>query len=108
MDKLELTGQNLGRVFNFSSGCVHALLLYFFETKLPNLKVAQTPSRLSPVSCRAPRLGSLTQNVLIQLNGGRRCLWNCVDEARVTQNFVDDGVSVGHPLTVGQAHLAPI
>jgi hypothetical protein len=38
MNKLELTGQNLGRVFNFRNGCLHAMQLHCFETKLPALK----------------------------------------------------------------------
>jgi hypothetical protein len=39
MDKLEVTGQNLGRVVNYQRGCVHTMQLHFFETKLPNLKL---------------------------------------------------------------------
>jgi hypothetical protein len=37
MDKVELTGRNLGRIFKFRRGCLHAIQLYYFETKLPNL-----------------------------------------------------------------------
>ncbi len=37
MDLLELTGQNLGRVFNSRSGFLRAIQLCYFETKLPNL-----------------------------------------------------------------------
>jgi hypothetical protein len=51
MDKLLLSGQNLCRVFNFSSGRVRAMQLYFFETKLPNLKLKIQAKKL---------LGSLT------------------------------------------------
>jgi hypothetical protein len=36
MDKLQLTGQTLGRVLNSRSGCVSAMQLRCFETKLPN------------------------------------------------------------------------
>jgi hypothetical protein len=46
MDKLYLIGRNLGQVLNSSSGCVHALLLYFFETKLPNFKLKTQPKQL--------------------------------------------------------------
>jgi len=35
MDKLQQTGQNLGRMFNSISVCVHAMQLHFFETKQP-------------------------------------------------------------------------
>jgi hypothetical protein len=46
MDKLQLTGQNLGRVFNSRSGRVHALQLHFSETKQPNLKLKTRPKQL--------------------------------------------------------------
>jgi hypothetical protein len=46
MDKLQLTGQNLGRVFNFKSGCVCAMQLSCFETKLPNLMLKTRPKQL--------------------------------------------------------------
>ncbi len=59
MDKLKLTGQNQGRVFNFRRGCLHFIQLYYLETKLLNSKVensAQTTSRFSPGRYRAPRI----------------------------------------------------
>jgi hypothetical protein len=46
MDKLQLTGQNLGRVFNFRSGCVHAVHLLYYGVKLPNLKLKTRPKQL--------------------------------------------------------------
>jgi hypothetical protein len=46
MDKLELTGRNQGRVFKFRRGCLHAIQLYYFETKLPNLKLKTRPKQL--------------------------------------------------------------
>jgi hypothetical protein len=46
MDKLQLTGQNLGRVFNSRSGCVCAMHLSCFETKLPNLMLKTRPKQL--------------------------------------------------------------
>jgi hypothetical protein len=58
MDKLKLTGQNLGRVFNFKCERVclyHAVTLI---TKTDKLKVeysAQTTFRFSPVSVCAPQ-----------------------------------------------------
>jgi hypothetical protein len=39
MDKLELTGRNLGRVFNFRSGRVHAMKFLCQGVKLTNLKL---------------------------------------------------------------------
>jgi hypothetical protein len=36
MDKLQLTGRDLDRVFNSRSGCVFAMQLSCFETKLHN------------------------------------------------------------------------
>ncbi len=46
MDKLNLTGRNLGRVFEFRRGYLHAIQLYYFETKLPNLKLKTRPKQL--------------------------------------------------------------
>jgi hypothetical protein len=45
-DKLQLKGQNLGRVFNFRSGCVHAMRLFCYRVKLPNLKLKTRPKQL--------------------------------------------------------------
>jgi hypothetical protein len=39
VDKLQITGQNLDRVFNSRSGRVHAKQLHFSETEQPNLKL---------------------------------------------------------------------
>jgi hypothetical protein len=58
MDKLQLAGQNLGRVFNFRSSHLHATHLLCFHVKLPDLKVensAQTTYTLSPVRYRTPQ-----------------------------------------------------
>ncbi len=46
MDKLQLTGQNLGRVFNFRNGRVHAVHLLCRRVKLPNLKLKTWPKQL--------------------------------------------------------------
>jgi hypothetical protein len=46
MDKLQLTGRNLGQVFNSRSGCVYAIQLHCFETKLPNLMLKPRPKQL--------------------------------------------------------------
>jgi hypothetical protein len=46
MDKLQLTGQNLRRVFNFGNGCVHALHLLCCREKLPNLVLKTQPKQL--------------------------------------------------------------
>ncbi len=46
MDKLQLTGQNLGRVFNFRNGRVHAVHLLCCGVKLPNLKLKTRPKQL--------------------------------------------------------------
>ncbi len=46
MDKLQLTGRNLGRIFNSKSGHVHALQLPFSETEQPNLKLKTRPKQL--------------------------------------------------------------
>ncbi len=39
IQKLQLTGQNLGRVFNFRNGHVHATYFLYYRLKLPNLKL---------------------------------------------------------------------
>jgi hypothetical protein len=39
MDKLQLTGQNLGQVFNFSFGHLHAEHSWCYQVKLPNFKL---------------------------------------------------------------------
>jgi hypothetical protein len=46
MDKLQLTGQNLGGVFNSRSGCMCAMHLCFYEAKQPNLKLKTWPKQL--------------------------------------------------------------
>jgi hypothetical protein len=45
VDNLQLIGQNLGRVFNSTSGCVHVMQLNCFVTKLPNLKLKTLPKQ---------------------------------------------------------------
>ncbi len=39
MDKLQLTGQNMGRLFNLRSGYVNAVQYCFYQVKQPNLKL---------------------------------------------------------------------
>jgi hypothetical protein len=39
MDRLELSQQNLGRVFNFRRGCVHAAHSFCLEAKGPSLEL---------------------------------------------------------------------
>jgi hypothetical protein len=46
MDKLQLKGQNLGRVFNFRSDCISAMHLFCCEAKQPNLKMKTLPKQL--------------------------------------------------------------
>jgi hypothetical protein len=46
MDKLQLTGRNLGRVFNFRNGDVHAVHFSCYSVKLPNLKLKTQPKQL--------------------------------------------------------------
>ncbi len=55
LDKLQPTGQNLGRVFNYRSGHVHAVHLLCYEVKLPSLKLKNLPKQL---------LGSITLHSL--------------------------------------------
>ncbi len=47
MDKLQLTGQNLGQVFNFRNGHVHVAHFLCYGVKLPNLKMKQSTMTFS-------------------------------------------------------------
>jgi hypothetical protein len=46
MDKLQLTGQNLGRVFNFRNGRVYAMHFLCYRVKLTNLKLKTQSKQL--------------------------------------------------------------
>jgi hypothetical protein len=46
MDKLQLTGQNLGRVLNCRSGHLHAATFLVLSVKLPNLQLKTRPKQL--------------------------------------------------------------
>jgi hypothetical protein len=46
LDKLQLTGRNLGRVFIFRSVHLHSAHLWFYRIKLPNLKLKTQPKQL--------------------------------------------------------------
>jgi hypothetical protein len=46
MDKLYLTGQNLGRVYKFRRGCVYVVYSFFIWAKQPNLKLKTRPKQL--------------------------------------------------------------
>ncbi len=46
MDKHQLTGQNLGWVFNFRSGRLHAATFLVLSAKLPNLQLKTRPKQL--------------------------------------------------------------
>ncbi len=46
MDKLQLTGQNLGRVFDSNSDRVYDIQLHFSEAEQPNLKLKTRPKQL--------------------------------------------------------------
>ncbi len=45
MDKLQLAGQNQGRVFNFRYGHLHAKYFWCYQVKLPNLKLKTWPKQ---------------------------------------------------------------
>jgi hypothetical protein len=46
MDKLQITGQSLGQVFNFSIGHLYVVHLWCYKVKLPNLKLKTWPKQL--------------------------------------------------------------
>ncbi len=69
MDKLQLTGQALGQVFNFRSGCMHTMHLLPSVAIQPNLELRTRPKQL---------LGSLL--LVIVLPGLQyRPLVSCLD-----------------------------
>jgi len=45
-DRLQLRRQNMGRVFNSRSGCMHAMHFFCYEAKRPNLKLKTRPKQL--------------------------------------------------------------
>jgi hypothetical protein len=60
--KLQLTGQNLGRVFNFRYGRVHAVHFICNGVKLHNLKLKTRPKQLLdylPLDIALPLLADL-------------------------------------------------
>jgi hypothetical protein len=71
MDKVQLAGQNLGRVFNSRSGCMCARHLFCHEAKRAQVKVensAQTTFRLFPDRFRASWLFSTYRTRTFSLN----------------------------------------
>jgi hypothetical protein len=46
MDKPQLTGRNVGQVFNSRSGRMCAMRLYYYEAKMPNLKLKNSLKQL--------------------------------------------------------------
>jgi hypothetical protein len=79
MEKLQLTGQNLGRVFNFRSGHLHAATFLVLIVKLPNLQLKTRHKQL---------LGSLM--IVIALPGSRKlpggCFVNFLKQANLLIN----------------------
>ncbi len=73
MDKLQLTGHALGRVFNFRSGCMHTMHLLPGVAIQPNLELKTRPKQL---------LGSLPlvialPDLTLDLDSMRRVLYHC-------------------------------
>jgi hypothetical protein len=77
MEKLQLTGRNLGRVYNLRNGCLHAMHLLYYGVKLSNLKLKTRPKQL---------LGSLSLDMalpaLIMVKEGRLNLWIGVEQVK--------------------------
>ncbi len=66
MDKLQLTRQNLGRVFNFRFGHLHAEHILVLSSKTAKLKAensAKTASRFSHISYCAPRIRDCFESI---------------------------------------------
>jgi hypothetical protein len=63
MDKIQLAGQNLGRVFNSRSGREDDMQLHCFGTKLSNLKLKTLPKQiLGYLKLDIARSGLSTEN----------------------------------------------
>jgi hypothetical protein len=77
MDKLQLTGQNLGRVFNFRSGHLHASTFLVLLVKLPNSQLKTRHKQL---------LGSL--RIVIALPSSRKLPGGCFVNFFKTCQFV--------------------
>jgi hypothetical protein len=54
IDKLQLSGQNLGWVFNSRSVCMCVVHLCCFEAKQPNLMLKTRPKQLCPLAFALP------------------------------------------------------
>ncbi len=50
LDKLQLTGQNLGKVLNSRSGCARAVHLFCYEVKQTDLKLKLGPNNFQVMS----------------------------------------------------------
>ncbi len=76
MDKLQLTGQNLGRVFNFRSGHLHAAAFLVSSVKLPNLKLKTRPKQLlGPLPLVVVPPGDVYHKVLHCTSEGKSINW---------------------------------
>jgi hypothetical protein len=64
MDKLQLTGRNLGQVFNSRSGCLYAIHLCCYKAKRPNLKLKTLPIQLNGFLSLAFMLHDLELHIL--------------------------------------------
>jgi hypothetical protein len=74
MDKPQLTGHNLGRVFNFRNGCVRATHFLRYRVKLLNLKLKTWPKQLLgclPLDITLPRLMLIYYSFIELSEGGQ-------------------------------------
>jgi hypothetical protein len=70
MDKLQLTGQNLGRVFYLRYGRVHAVHFLCLGVKLPNLKLKSRPKQVLgsfPLDIALPGLTLVSQQSMTKI-----------------------------------------
>ena len=68
MDKLQLTGRALGRVFNFRSGCMHTMHLLPRVAVQPNLELRSRPKQL---------LGSLLLVIALPASSKTQLNYDC-------------------------------
>jgi hypothetical protein len=68
--RLQLTGQNNGRVFNFRNGRVNVVHFLCYEVKLPKLKLKTQPKQFLgslPLDIALPRMRQLTHRLVALL-----------------------------------------
>jgi len=97
MDKLQLRGQNLGRVFNISNGRVDAMHFLCYRVKLPNLKLKTEPKQLLHYPSLDITLPHQTEGVLV-FGFGSLKVGACSAQKNLLFSYKTDYLIVEFPL----------